>query len=146
MKVKCISKNYSLIKHGEVFEVKFEGEDYYDIISPYGTLVYKKVNFEIVMTPKEKLQEAQNTLENLRQECEKLSKEISVLKQEIKDSASPEMGDRYVKTGGCEYIVARLDSDLYALINLQDGNRWSNPTSNILDIFAGSEKQFKKKI
>lgn len=40
------------------------------------------------------------------------------------------------------YIVAQCGYERYCLISLGSGNRWSNPTGNIENIFDGFREEF----
>ena len=56
----------------------------------------------------------------------------------VNDKLSVKAGDRLRHENGGEYIVARIDSANFRLINLLDGNRWSEKS-----LFNGTENEFE---
>lgn len=52
-------------------------------------------------------------------------------------------GDVFIDTGdNCPYIVAQVAFNHYCLVSLTDGNRFSNPSSDIDGIFSSCRKRF----
>jgi len=147
MKVKCISRNYSFIKYGEVFEVKTEKDFYYEIQTSHGARLYAKHNFEIV---KEK---------TLEEQLEESKKETARLEQLIADQA-PKVGDKYHFDGAYSFrdTVMMLTKNYlggttyYSLIIIECpnspsdvGSPWCGLTTNINNVFgAADEKKFTK--
>lgn len=146
MKVKCISRNYSFIKYGEVFEVKNDHDTYYEIYTPHGVRSYFKRNFEIV---KEK---------TLEEQLEESKKETARLEKLIADK-TPKVGDKYHFAGAYSYRDAVMmltkswfeTTTYYSLIILECpnspsevGSPWCNLTTNINNVFGTQKTKFTK--
>ena len=78
-----------------------------------------------------KIQELESLLEELLTEQTRLNKEVTY-------------GSRWKHKSGDEYIVVRVDYDLYSLIKLSDGNRWTKPSIEVQGVFGDAVDLFTK--
>lgn len=145
MKVKCMESSFRFIKYGEVYDVVAEHKNEYTIKTPSGNKTYNKFNFEVVKSIEAQLKEAQEKFETLEKESKQALAAWQNLVKEYQNQI-PKRGQVYVdNTTMQEYIVAQVTSDQYCLINLEDGNRYSNATDKIQNIFGNHKKHFALK-
>lgn len=145
MKVKCMESSFRFIKYGEVYDVVSEHKHEYTIKTPYGNKTYNKSNFVMLKSIEEQLKEAQEKFETLEKESKQALAAWQNLVKEYQNQI-PKRGQVYVDNATMqEYIVAQVTNDQYCLINLEDGNRYSNATNKIENIFGRDKKHFTLK-
>jgi len=143
MKVKCIESSFSFIKYGEVYDVVAEHKNEYTIKTPSGNKIYNKANFEVVKSIEQQLKEAQEKFETLEQESKQALAAWQNLIKEYEKRKIPKRGQIYIDISVMqEYIVAQVTNGEYCLINLEDGNRYSNATDKIENIFGRHKENF----
>lgn len=144
--VKCTSHLLTVTKDKCYQVIKESGNDYL-IVNDYGNERYYNIcHFEVVSSAKV----LKETEDNIKAEIETVSKHLENLRKdlvkvriEIKKK-SPKVGDRYNHEDGGEYMIAQCDHESYCLVNLSDGNRWTNSVKDINDVFAGDQDEFIK--